>query len=365
MSTNSAADRARAYTEAGVDINAGNDLVSRIKKIVAQTHTHGVLSDIGGFGGLYKPDDNVESPVLVASTDGVGTKLKLAFAFGRHDTVGIDLVAMSANDIIVQGARPLFFLDYFATGKLDVGTAETVIKGIAEGCKQAGCALLGGETAEMPDMYQPGEYDLAGFCVGMVSNSAIVDGSSVKVGDSVIGIASSGPHANGYSLIRKILDKSGLKGTDIFPGTDRQVQDVLLEPTIIYADCVRNLLRDFSLSGMVHITGGGFYDNIPRVLPAQVKAAISFGSWEIPPVFQWLKEQGELSWPEMLQIFNCGIGYVIILPKESEEEVVRRIQALQLPAWVIGSVERCREEGEERVEIRFLDRRKTDNDRRA
>ena len=359
MSINSAANRAKAYTEAGVDITAGNDLVSRIKSIVAQTHTHGVLSDIGGFGGLYKPDDNVESPVLVASTDGVGTKLKLAFAFNQHSTVGIDLVAMSANDIIVQGARPLFFLDYFATGKLDVGTAETVIRGIAEGCKQAGCALLGGETAEMPDMYQPGEYDLAGFCVGMVSNNAIVDGSSVKVGDSIIGIGSSGPHANGYSLIRKLLEKSGLKGSDILPGTDRPVKDVLLEPTIIYTDCVRNLMRDFSLSGMAHITGGGFYDNIPRAIPAQVKAAISFGSWEILPVFHWLKEQGDLSWPEMLQIFNCGIGYVIIVPKESEEEVVRRIQALHLPAWTIGSIERCKE-GEERVEVRFPDRRRTD-----
>ena len=362
MTTKSAANRARAYTEAGVDIAAGNDLVSRIKGIVAQTHTHGVLSDIGGFGGLYKPDDNIESPVLVASTDGVGTKLKLAFAFNQHSTVGIDLVAMSANDIIVQGARPLFFLDYFATGKLDVDTAEAVIKGIGEGCKQAGCALLGGETAEMPDIYQPGEYDLAGFCVGMVSNNDIVDGSSVKVGDSVIGIGSSGPHANGYSLIRKLLDKSGLKGTDMFPGMDRPVKDVLLEPTIIYADCMRNLMRDFTLNGMAHITGGGFYDNIPRAIPAQVKAVINFGSWDIPPVFHWLKREGELSWPEMLQIFNCGIGFVLIIPREDEEEVVRRIQALQLSAWVIGAIDRCRDKDEERVEMRFLERRKTDDD---
>ncbi len=360
MSIQSAANRARAYTEAGVDINAGSDLVSRIKKIVTQTHTHGVLSDIGGFGGLYKPDDKIESPVLVASTDGVGTKLKLAFAFDQHATVGIDLVAMSVNDIIVQGARPLFFLDYFATGKLDVDTAETVIRGVAEGCKQAGCALLGGETAEMPDMYQPGEYDLAGFCVGMVSNNDIVDGSSVKVGDSIIGIASSGPHANGYSLIRKLLAQSGLTGSDIFPGTDRLVREVLLEPTTIYADCVRNLMRDFSLSGMAHITGGGFYENIPRAIPGQVKAAINFGSWDIPPVFHWLKEQGDLSWPEMLQIFNCGIGYVVIVPKETEEEVVGRILALQLPAWAIGSVERCKDQ-EEQLEVRFLDRRKSDD----
>jgi phosphoribosylformylglycinamidine cyclo-ligase len=347
-------DRTRAYTEAGVNIEAGNSLVSRIKSLVAQTHTHGVLSDIGGFGGLYKPDiDNVPAPVLVASTDGVGTKLKLAFAWNHHSTVGIDLVAMSVNDILVQGAKPLFFLDYFATGKLDVEVAHTVIAGVAEGCKQAGCALLGGETAEMPDMYSDGEYDLAGFCVGMVSDSAIVDGSSIRVGDRIIGIASSGPHANGYSLIRKILDASGLKGDDIFPGTDRTVRDIFLAPTVIYADCIRNLMRDFQLKGMAHITGGGFYDNIPRALPAQVSASIKFGSWEIPPVFHWLKEQGKLGWPEMLQIFNCGIGYAIIVPHESADEVTRRIHALQLSAWEIGSIEHVKSSGEEQVQIHF------------
>lgn len=354
MSEETPPNRARAYAEAGVDIQAGSALVKRIKSIVAQTHVHGVLADIGGFGGLYKPDiDNVESPVLVAATDGVGTKLKLAFAWNKHDTVGIDLVAMSVNDIVVQGAKPLFFLDYFATGKLDVDTAETVIASVAEGCKQANCALLGGETAEMPDMYRPGEYDLAGFCVGLVSNNAIVDGSSVKVGDSVIGIASSGPHANGYSLIRKLLDQSGLAGDDIFPGTDKSVREVLLEPTIIYADCVRNLMRDFTLSGMAHITGGGFFENIPRTLPQQVKAVINFGSWEIPPVFHWLKEQGQLSWPEMLQIFNCGIGFVLVVSKESTEEVLRRIAALQLSAWEIGAIERCTDKTGERVEMIF------------
>ena len=354
MCRNSTTERSTAYTKAGVNIAAGKDLVSRIKNLAAQTHTHGVLSDIGSFGGLYKPDDNIESPVLVAAADGVGTKLKLAFAFNRHSTVGIDLVAMSVNDIIVQGAKPLFFLDYFATGKLDVETAETVIRGIAEGCKLAGCALLGGETAEMPDMYNPGEYDLAGFCVGMVSNSAIVDGSSVKMGDCIIGVASSGLHANGYSLVRKLLDTSGLAGSDILPGTGLPVRDVLLEPTIIYADCVRNLMRDFSISGMAHITGGGFYDNIPRAIPAQVKATVTFGAWKIPPLFHWIKEQGDLSWSEMLQIFNCGIGYIIIIPKEIAEEVVRRIQALHLSAWIIGAIERCRE-GEEQVELRYPD----------
>ena len=354
MATKNAPERARAYTEAGVDIEAGNSLVSRIKKLVTQTHTHGVLSDIGGFGGLFKPDiENVDSPVLVASTDGVGTKLKLAFAWNHHSTVGIDLVAMSVNDILVQGAKPLFFLDYFATGKLDVEIAHTVVAGVAEGCKLAGCALLGGETAEMPDMYKDGEYDLAGFCVGMVGDSAIVDGSSIRVGDSIIGIASSGPHSNGYSLIRKILEQSGLKRDDPFPGTEQTVLDVLLAPTVIYTDCIRNLMRDFPINGMAHITGGGFYDNIPRALHAQVSAAITFGSWDIPPVFHWLKEQGNLSWPEMLQIFNCGIGYAVIVPRESAEEVLRRIGALQLAAWEIGTIEHFKSSGEEQVQISF------------
>lgn len=350
----SSKERSQAYTAAGVDIDAGNRLVDRIKAIVATTQTRGVMSGIGGFGGLYKPDiDNLEEPILVAATDGVGTKLKLAFAFNKHDTVGIDLVAMSVNDIIVQGAKPLFFLDYFATGKLDVATAEAVIAGVGEGCRQAKCALLGGETAEMPSMYPEGEYDLAGFCVGMVDNSHIVDGSSIKVGDSIIGIGSSGPHSNGYSLIRKLLDKSGLAPTDTLPGSEQSVAEALLAPTIIYADCIRNLMRDFSISGMVHVTGGGFYDNIPRVLPGQVKARIEFGSWTIAPVFHWLKESGMLSWEEMLQIFNCGIGYILIVPEEQAEDMLRRIAALNLDAWKIGDIERCQDKDNEQVEIVF------------
>ncbi|MDR1360332.1 MAG: phosphoribosylformylglycinamidine cyclo-ligase [Deltaproteobacteria bacterium] len=362
MSKPSSTSRAKAYAKAGVDIVAGNTLVRRIKKYVAQTHTHSVLSEIGGFGGLFKPDmENIESPVLVASTDGVGTKLKLASAFNHHSSVGIDLVAMSVNDILVQGAKPLFFLDYFATGKLDLNLAETVIAGIAEGCKQAGCALLGGETAEMPDMYAPGEYDLAGFCVGLVGDSDLVDGSSVKVGDRIIGIASSGPHANGYSLIRKLLDESGLNGQDRFPGTEQTVRDVLLEPTIIYADCLRNLRRDFPISGMVHITGGGFYDNIPRVLPAQVKGLIHFGAWDIPPVFSWIMARGKLSWPEMLQIFNCGIGFIVIVDPGIAEDVVRRIDALRLKAWDIGLVERQTSSADDRLKIIF-NRKKSESE---
>jgi phosphoribosylformylglycinamidine cyclo-ligase len=354
MSGSSRSKRYRAYTKAGVNIQAGNTLIARIKDIAARTRTHGTLSDIGGFGGLFKPDtENIESPVLVASTDGVGTKLKLAGAWSKHFGVGIDLVAMSVNDIIVHGAKPLFFLDYFATGKLDAEIAATVIEGIAEGCKQAGCVLLGGETAEMPDIYNAGEYDLAGFCVGIAADSRIVDGSSVKVGDSVIGIYSSGPHANGFSLIRKILNKSGLQGEDPFPGSSKSVSNVLLAPTIIYAECVRNLMRDFSLNGMVHITGGGFYDNIPRILPSQVKAVINFGAWDIPPVFHWLKREGGLEWAEMLQIFNCGIGFILIVPKENAEEITRRIEALQLTCREIGNIERCTDKKSEQVEIRF------------
>ncbi|MBQ4132304.1 MAG: phosphoribosylformylglycinamidine cyclo-ligase [Desulfovibrionaceae bacterium] len=346
-------ERSKAYTNAGVDIDAGEELVSRIKKLVRTTHVPGVVSEIGGFGGLFKPDlSGMEEPLLVASTDGVGTKLKLAFQFNKHDTVGIDLVAMSVNDIIVQGARPLFFLDYFATGKLDVDVAEQVIAGIAEGCRQSACALLGGETAEMPDMYAPGEYDLAGFCVGLVDNAAAVDGSSVRMGDVLIGLPSSGLHSNGYSLVRKILQKSGLCGDDIFPGTDKTVKEVLLAPTIIYVEAVRNLMRDFTIKGMVHITGGGFYLNIPRVLPQGVVAQIDF-DWPIPPVFHWLREAGELSWPEMLQIFNCGIGYILVVSEDDHQDIINRLSGLNINAQVIGHVRPRRADDAEEVEIVF------------
>ncbi|MDR1776951.1 MAG: phosphoribosylformylglycinamidine cyclo-ligase [Desulfovibrio sp.] len=333
-------DRAKAYSSAGVNIFTGKELVERIKQHVASTRTRGVVSDIGGFGGLFRPDlTGVEEPVLVSSTDGVGTKLKFAFAFNRHDTVGIDLVAMSVNDILVQGAHPLFFLDYFATGRLDVEIAQTVIGGIAKGCRLASCALLGGETAEMPDMYAPGEYDLAGFCVGIVDNSKLVDGAGIQVGDKIIGIASSGLHANGFSLVRKILAETGLSGDDALPGADGGlVKDVLLTPTTIYVEPVRSLLRDMCVKGMAHITGGGFYDNIPRALPPQVEARLFFDSWDIPPVFRWLKDAGGLSWPEMLQIFNCGIGYVLFTPSDQADEVVNRIQAFNMKAFIIGEL---------------------------
>ncbi|EHJ47550.1 phosphoribosylformylglycinamidine cyclo-ligase [Solidesulfovibrio carbinoliphilus subsp. oakridgensis] len=347
------ADRSAAYKAAGVDIDAGNSLVSRIKSIVAGTYGKGVVSDIGGFGGLFKLDSGAYTePVLVSSTDGVGTKLKLAHDFARHDTIGIDLVAMCVNDILVQGAKPLFFLDYFATGKLSVDLAATVVSGIADGCKEAGCALLGGETAEMPGFYPDGMYDLAGFSVGIVDNAKIIDGSSIGVGDAVIGIEASGPHSNGYSLIRKILAESGLGPDDPIPHADKTVAEALLAPTRIYVKTVLNLLRDFDIKGMVHITGGGFYDNVNRILPKGVAAHIRFGSWEVPQVFEWLKTEGRLTWPEMLQIFNCGIGFMLVVAPEIAGDVVQRLKALHEYARVIGQIE-IRKDGAEQVEVTF------------
>ncbi|MFP4516082.1 MAG: phosphoribosylformylglycinamidine cyclo-ligase [Desulfovibrionales bacterium] len=347
-------DRQSAYKEAGVDIQAGNQFVSRIKEMVSSTFIKGVVTDIGGFGGMFRLDvADMSEPVLVASTDGVGTKLKLAFLFDRHETIGIDLVAMSVNDIIVQGAKPLFFLDYLATGKLEIEKAEQVLQGVVQGCKMAGCALIGGETAEMPDFYAPNEYDLSGFCVGVVDNRRIVDGSGIGAGDRIIGIASSGIHSNGYSLVRKVFENSGLQPDDLFPGTEQKVSEVLLAPTAIYVDVVMNLLRDVRIKGMVHVTGGGFYDNIPRILHKGVRSEITFGSWVVPPVFTWLKMERNLSWPEMLQIFNCGVGYVMIVAEEDVEDVLSRIRAFRHDAWVIGTIGERRAEEEEQVSIEF------------
>jgi phosphoribosylformylglycinamidine cyclo-ligase len=347
-------DRTKAYAEAGVSLKAADELVGKLKSIAGATYTQGVISDIGGFGGLYKPNlKDMEEPVLVASTDGVGTKVKLASAFDKHHTVGIDLVAMSANDVLVQGARPLFFLDYLATGKLDPDKVAEIVSGVAEGCRQSQCALLGGETAEMPDMYAPGEYDLAGFCVGLADNQKIVDGSSVRVGDVLIGLASSGLHSNGYSLVRKTVDKEGLDPEEIFPGTKKKVWEVLLEPTALYVQPVLNLLRDFEIKAMVHVTGGGFYDNIPRILPKGVKAKLDFCAWTTPRVFLWLKKAAELSWPEMFQIFNCGIGFILIVDKATSEDILTRLSFMKQKAWVIGEAVRRGPEDEEQVEIVF------------
>ncbi|MHC1700256.1 MAG: phosphoribosylformylglycinamidine cyclo-ligase [Humidesulfovibrio sp.] len=346
-------NRADAYKAAGVNIDEANQFVERIKALAQSTHGKGVLSGIGGFGGLYKPDlSNIHAPVLVSGTDGVGTKLKLSFAFGGHDTIGIDLVAMSVNDVLVQGARPLFFLDYFATGRLDADIAVRVIEGVVEGCKQSKCSLLGGETAEMPGFYPDGEYDLSGFCVGMVDYDKIVDGSQIGHDDVIIGLASTGPHANGYSLIRKIYDASGLKPGDILPGGTETVAQALLAPTRIYVQPVLNILRDLPVKGMAHITGGGFYDNLPRVLPKTVTAHVRFGSWPVAPVFLWLKNQGQLSWPEMLQIFNTGIGYVLIVKKAAVNDVMDRLSAMDTPGYVIGEI-KPRLDDQEQVQVHF------------
>jgi phosphoribosylformylglycinamidine cyclo-ligase len=332
-------DRGSAYKNAGVDLQAAGSLVERIKKLASKTHTRGVLRDIGLFAGMFRPDlSDYRKPVLVSSADGVGTKLKLAFDMDRHDTVGIDLVAMNVNDIVVHGAKPLFFLDYFASGRLDVEQAEQVVSGMAEGCRQAQCALLGGETAEMPGFYSPGEYDLSGFCVGMVDYDRIVDGSGIGVGNRIIGLASDGLHSNGLSLVRKLVSESGLSLRDELPGSGEALGDVLLKPTRIYVRSVLNLLRDFDIKGMVHITGGGFYDNLPRILPRGVRAGIDFGAWSKEPVFHWLKETGDLSWQEMLQVFNCGLGMVLVVGKNECDDVLLRLKGLKERAWVVGEI---------------------------
>ncbi|MFW5721881.1 MAG: phosphoribosylformylglycinamidine cyclo-ligase [Desulfohalobiaceae bacterium] len=345
--------RSKAYTEAGVDIEAGNQFVKGIRDMVAGTFTPGVLTGIGGFGGLFRLDTTgMREPVLVGATDGVGTKLKLAFATGIHHTIGIDLVAMSVNDVLVQGARPLFFLDYFATGKLEGDTATQVVSGVADGCRQAGCALLGGETAEMPDFYAPGEYDLSGFCVGVVDRQALVDGSAVSPGDALVGLASSGLHSNGYSLVRKLVRQEGLDLGGAFPGEDRPAGEVLIEPTRIYVKPVLGLLENVRVKGMVHVTGGGFYDNIPRILPETVTARIAFDSWDRLPVFDWLRTAGNLSWPEMLQIFNCGVGFVLVVDATDSRDVVEFLTDKGQKAWEIGTI-RGRNGDEEQVEMIF------------
>ncbi|RUM90091.1 MAG: phosphoribosylformylglycinamidine cyclo-ligase [Thermodesulfatator sp.] len=341
------------YAKAGVDIEKANRLVERIKSVVSSTYTKGVITEIGGFAGLFALDhDNYHAPVLVSSTDGVGTKLKIAFLTGKHDTVGIDLVAMCVNDIVVTGAQPLFFLDYFATGRLSEDVATAVIKGIAEGCRQAGCALIGGETAEMPGMYQPDEYDLAGFSVGVVDRDRIIDGSEIGVGHEIIGINSSGLHSNGYSLVRKIFfEEMGLSPDDRLEDlAGRTIGEELLIPTRIYAKTVQNLIRTFKVDGIVHVTGGGFQDNIPRVLPRSCKAVIEKGSWYIPPVFKVIKKAGKVPEDEMLRTFNCGIGLILIVPSAQSQDMLLQLKALGEEAFVIGRIEKHRQ-GEDMVEF--------------
>lgn len=325
------------YKSAGVDIAAGNELVERIKPIAAKTRTAGVMAGLGGFGSLFElPLDRYRNPVLVSGTDGVGTKLKLAIDMNVHHTVGIDLVAMCVNDIIVQGAEPLFFLDYFATGKLDVDTAASVIEGIGRGCELAGAALVGGETAEMPGMYAEGEYDLAGFCVGLVEKDKVLDGSKVKAGDKVIGIASSGPHSNGYSLIRKILGQSGASLAD--PFHDKSLGATLLEPTRIYVKSLLSLFDKVDVHALAHITGGGITENLPRVLTSGVEAHISLSAWEFPPIFQWLQQQGNVSQADMLTTFNCGIGMILCVAPEDEQPAIDALSRSGETVFPIGKL---------------------------
>ncbi len=327
-----------SYRDAGVDIDAGDTLVERIKPWAKRTMRPEVLGGIGGFGALMGLPQRYKDPVLVSGTDGVGTKLKLAFMLDRHDTVGIDLVGMSVNDILVQGAEPLFFLDYFACGKLDVAVAEQVIKGIAQGCEQAGCALIGGETAEMPGMYPAGEYDLAGFAVGVVERAAIIDGRSIARGDIVLGLASSGAHSNGYSLIRKIIALGEVDLQADFDG--RILADVLMAPTRIYVKSLLALMAAMPVRGMAHITGGGLTGNVPRILPEHLSATIEAGSWAMPPLFGWLQEQGGVTDAEMHRTFNCGIGMVVIVAAEHAEAAVRQLTDTGEMVYRIGKIDK-------------------------
>jgi len=329
------------YAASGVDIDKANKLVSRIKDIAKTTPRTGVMGEIGGFGGLYSLNlANVSNPVLVSSTDGVGTKLKIAFMMDKHDTIGIDLVAMCVNDVIVQGAKPLFFLDYLATGALNNDVAEQILLGIANGCNEAGCSLIGGETAEMPGMYKAGEYDLAGFTVGIVDNDKIIDGSSIRNGHKLIGIASSGIHSNGFSLVRKILfDKKKYTVNTKLAELDTTLGEELLKPTVIYVKTILSLIRDLPVHGLVHITGGGIDENIIRVIPEACKAIIHKDAWEIPPIFRILQKEGSVPETEMHRTFNNGIGMVVAVPEQSAQEVMDRLGAMKEKAYYIGEVE--------------------------
>lgn len=336
-----------SYRDAGVNIDAGNAFVEKIKSSVASTNRPGVMGSLGGFGGLFELPENYKQPVLVSGTDGVGTKLKLAIDLNKHNTIGIDLVAMCVNDILVLGAEPLYFLDYYATGELNTEIAADVVAGIAEGCRQSNAALIGGETAEMPGMYGKGDYDLAGFCVGVVEKQKIIDSSKVKTGDVMIAIASSGPHSNGYSLVRKIIEVSGADINapfDTKQGTEEETSggtlgDALLAPTKIYVDAIHKLLPKYDIHAMAHITGGGLLENIPRVLPENTQAAIDQNSWQLPAVFQWLQENGNVEINEMYRTFNCGIGMVLIVDAKDADAITTSLTENGDTAWRLGQIE--------------------------
>jgi phosphoribosylformylglycinamidine cyclo-ligase len=339
-----------SYRDAGVDIDAGDQLVENIKPFAKRTMRPEVLSGIGGFGGLVEISKKFKEPVLVSGTDGVGTKLKLAFELNRHDTVGIDLVAMSVNDILVQGAEPLFFLDYFACGKLDVPAATEVIKGIAAGCEQSGCALIGGETAEMPGMYPVGEYDLAGFAVGVVEKSKIITGEHIKTGDVVLGLASNGAHSNGYSLVRKIIERSKPDLNARFDG-ERTLADCIMAPTRLYVKPMLSLMQLLTVKGMAHITGGGITENVPRVLPSNVVADVDSKSWQMPKLFHWLREQGNVEAQEMFRTFNCGIGMVVVVATQDADAAIKHLQAAGESVSRIGVI-RARDGNEHQTQVR-------------
>ncbi len=332
-----------SYRDAGVDIDAGNSLIERIKPHTKATLRPGVLGGLGGFGALFElPLDRYKKPVLVSGTDGVGTKLKLALMTGKHDTIGIDLVAMCSNDLIVAGAEPLFFLDYYATGKLDVDTATDVIKGISEGCIQSGCALTGGETAEMPGMYDGDDYDLAGFCVGIVEKDEVIDGSKVKEGDVLLGLASSGPHSNGYSLIRKVIEVSGADLDSTFDGDT--LGNRLLEPTRIYVKPLLALIKEVEVLSLCHVTGGGLLENLPRVMPANTTAKIDAKSWTRPAVFNWLQEEGNIEATEMYRTFNCGIGMVVVVSPENQQKTIDFLQQQGETVFTLGTIKTSSDE---------------------
>ncbi|MDX9874613.1 MAG: phosphoribosylformylglycinamidine cyclo-ligase [Spongiibacteraceae bacterium] len=352
MSDSSSSRPGLSYRDAGVDIDAGDALVERIKAVARKTHRPGVLGGLGGFGALFELPAGYRQPVLVSGTDGVGTKLKLAMELGTHDTIGIDLVAMCVNDLVVAGAEPLFFLDYYATGRLNVDTAEQVVIGIGRGCELAGCALVGGETAEMPGMYEGGDYDLAGFAVGVVEKDEIIDGSQVQVGDVLIGLASSGPHSNGYSLIRKIIEVSGADLQQ--PLGDTTLAKALMEPTRIYVKSILAALRQGTITSLCHITGGGLVENLPRVLRDETRAVVDLTSYQRPAVFDWLQREGGVAPREMYRTFNCGIGMVVCCRPEHRDALLQSFAASGEQAFVLGEIA-SRAAGEEQVELRGLD----------
>ncbi|MGE0557903.1 MAG: phosphoribosylformylglycinamidine cyclo-ligase [Burkholderiales bacterium] len=328
------------YRDAGVDIDAGDALVDRIKPYAKRTLRPGVMAGIGGFGALFTVPRGYREPVLVSGTDGVGTKLKLAMEWKRHDTIGIDLVAMSVNDILTLGAEPLFFLDYYACGKLDVASAADVVKGIAAGCEMSGCALIGGETAEMPGMYPPGEYDLAGFAVGVVEKKKIINGRGIRAGDAILGLASNGAHSNGYSLVRRILAQPGVKPSAKIGG--RALKDAILAPTRIYVKPMLQLMKKMTVKGMAHITGGGLVDNVPRVLPASLTAELRSDAWPLPPLFRWLQEKGNVADAEMHRVFNCGIGMAVMVAAADAARAQKLLEKSGERVWRIGTVRRRR-----------------------